>query len=390
MKRIAMVAAAGSLLVGGAAMAEDAPPLKVGVISSFTGPSAVDGHALDIALQLWAKQHGNKAGGRTIQYIKRDTGGPAPDLVKREVQELIVRDKVDIIDGIDYTPNALAAAPVSTQAKMPILIVNAATAGIIAKAPYMSRWGFTTGQVALPLGQWAYRNGIKTVLVMYSDYGPGIDAGFFFQRGFTQAGGKVIGEVKMPLQNPDFSSYIQRIRDARPEAVFVFLPAGAESNAFLKAYKDAGLFKAGIKLLATGDLTDEPSLDSLGDSAIGMITAYDYSDAHRSPMNEKFVKDFKAVGGPDARPNFFAVAAYDAMTAIDRVVSAQHGKVDPDQTMALIKGMKFESPRGPIAIDPETRDIIQNVYIRRVEKRGGHLVNVEFDTIPMVKSPASR
>jgi branched-chain amino acid transport system substrate-binding protein len=386
--KLALIAAA--VVMGAAAAHAAEPPLKIGVVSSYTGPSAMNGKALDNALDLYMKQHGDSVAGRKIELIKRDTGGPAPDLVKREVQELIVRDKVDLIIGLDYTPNVLAAGPVSTQAKMPILVVNGATAGIIAKAPYMARFGFTTGQIAAPLGQWAWKQGIKSTVVMYADYGPGIDAGTFYKRAYTEAGGKVADEVKMPLQNPDFSAYIQRIKDAKPDAVFVFLPSGAESNAFLKAYKDAGLFEAGIKLLATGDLTDEPSLDSIGDAAIGMITSYDYSDAHDSPMNKAFVKGIKEVGGPDARPDFFSVAGWDAMHAVYDLVKAQNGKLNPDKTMELIKKVKFESPRGPIMIDPETRDIIQNVYIRRVEKRDGHLYNVEIDTIPMVKSPAGR
>jgi branched-chain amino acid transport system substrate-binding protein len=386
--KIAILAAA-AVLAGVAAHAAE-PPLKIGVITSYTGPSAVSGRNVDIAIDLWIKQHGDTVAGRKVELVKRDTGGPAPDLVKRQVQELIVRDKVDIIVGIDYTPNALAAAPVSTQAKMPILVVNAATAGIIANAPYMARFGFTIGQVAGPMGQWAWKNGVKSTVVMYADYGPGIDAGAFYKRAYTEAGGKIADEVKMPLQNPDFSAYIQRIKDAKPDGVFVFLPAGTETTAFLKAYKDAGLFDSGIKLMATGDLTDEPLLDSVGDAAIGMITAYDYSDAHDSPMNKAFVKGFKEVGGPDARPDFQAVAAWDSMHAVYDLVKAQNGKLDPDKTMELIKKVKFESPRGPIEIDPATRDIVQNVYIRRVEKKDGHLYNIEFDTIPMVTSPTGR
>jgi branched-chain amino acid transport system substrate-binding protein len=386
--KLALIAAA-AVLAGGVARADEAP-LKIGIVSSYTGPSALNGRALDIALDLYMKQHGDSIAGRKIQLIKRDTGGPAPDLVKREVQELIVRDKVDLIVGLDYTPNVLAAGPVSTQAKLPILVVNGATAGIIASAPYMARFGFTTGQIAAPLGQWAWKNGIKSTIVMYADYGPGIDAGTFYKRAYTEAGGKVADEVKMPLQNPDFSAYIQRIKDAKPDAVFVFLPSGAQSNAFLKAYKDAGLFEAGVKLLATGDLTDEPSLDAIGDAAVGMITSYHYSDAHDSAINKEFVKGIKEVGGADARPDFFSVAGWDAMHAVYDLVEAQHGKLDPDKTMALLKQVKFESPRGPILIDPETRDIVQNVYIRRVEKRDGHLYNIEIDTIPMVTSPAAR
>jgi branched-chain amino acid transport system substrate-binding protein len=386
--KFALVAAA-VLIAGSTAQAAE-PPLKIGIVSSYTGPSPMNGRALDQALDFYMKQNGDTVAGRKIELIKRDTGGPAPDLVKRQVQELIVRDKVDLIIGLDYTPNVLAAGPVSTQAKTPILVVNGATAGIIANAPYMARFGFTTGQIAAPLGQWAVKNGIKSTIVMYADYGPGIDAGTFYKRAYTEAGGKIADEVKMPLQNPDFSAYIQRIRDAKPDAVFVFLPSGAQSNAFLKAYKDARLFDAGVKLLATGDLTDEPSLDAIGDAAVGMITAYHYSDAHDSPLNAAFVKGVKEVGGPDARPDFFSVAGWDAMHAVYDLVKAQNGKLDPDKTMELIKQVKFESPRGPIMIDPETRDIVQNVYIRRVEKRDGHLYNVEIDTIPMVKSPSGR
>jgi branched-chain amino acid transport system substrate-binding protein len=369
------------------AQADEPPPIKVGVVFSFTGPSPLGGAELDTAFRVFMDEHGDKIAGRKVELIRRDDTGPAPDVVKRLVQELIVQDKVDILAGISYTPNALAAGGVTTAAKKPLFIVNAATSGILAKAPYLVRFGFTTPQITVPLAQWAAKNGAKSVYVLYSDYGPGVDAGAAFTKTFTAAGGTIAGEVRAPLRNPDFSAYVQRIKDANPDSVFVFLPAGDQPGIFLKAFTDAGLGAAGIKILATGDLTEESSLDTMGDAALGIVTAYHYSDVHDSDLNHAFVKKFEAASGNKLRPDFVGAVAYDVLGAVYHVIEAQGGNVDPDKTMALIKGYKAESPRGPIMIDPETRDIVQNVYIRRVERRDGHLVNAEIATIPMVKDP---
>jgi branched-chain amino acid transport system substrate-binding protein len=301
-------------------------------------------------------------------------------------QELIVQEKVDLLAGLAFTPNAIAVAAISTQAKKPLFIVNAATSGIIAKAPYAVRFGFTTAQTTVPFAQWAAKSGMKTAYAMFQDYGPGIDAGAAFAQAFTAAGGKMLGEVRVPLNNADFTAYVQRVKDAKPDAMYVFLNAGGAAQALLRACKDAGFERAGIKVLAAGDLVAENNLPGVGDIAEGLVTSMGYSAWHPSRLNRDFVRGFQAIE-PTLLPDFNAAAVYDVVNAIYKVVEAQKGVVDPDRTMELVRGMKFESPRGPIAIDPDTRDIIQNVYIRRTERRAGKLENIEFATIPMVKDP---
>ncbi len=266
---------------------------------------------------------------------------------------------------------------------MPVLIVNAATTEILTNAPYMARFGFTTAQVVTPFAMWAAKNGYNNVYAIYTDYGPGLEAGAAFKKAFTESGGTVVGEVRPPLVSPDYSAYVQRAKDAKPQAIFIFAPAADHPPIFLKAFRDAGLADAGVKILATGDLTDEPQFAALGDASLGMITTFHYSEAHDSTLNHEFVKAFYEAAGPGVRPDFTAAVAYDVINAIYQLVEAQHGKIDADKTMALLKGMHFESPRGPIAID-DNRDIVQNVYFRKVEKVDGKLQNVEFDHVPMV------
>jgi len=373
-------------LASGGARAADEAPVKVGIIFSYTGATASAGRTFDAAVNLWMKQHGDTVAGHKIVLIRRDDTGIAPDTAKRLAQELIVQDQVDLLAGLAFTPNAIAVAAVSTQAHKPLFIVNSATSGIIAKAPYAVRFGFTTAQTTTPFAQWAAKSGMKTAYTMYQDYGPGIDAGAAFAQAFTAAGGKILGEVRVPLNNADFTAYVQRVKDAKPDVMYVFLNAGGAAQALLRACKDAGFERAGIKVLAAGDLVAENNLPGVGDIADGLITSLDYSAVHDSRLNREFVRGFQALE-PTLLPDFNAVAAYDVMNAIYRVVAAQNGKIDPDRTMELVRGMKFESPRGPIAIDPETRDIVQNVYIRKTQRRDGKLVDVEFVTIPMVKDP---
>ncbi len=361
----------------------DETPLKIGLVGSFSGGAAQWGVSVDAAFAAYQKQHGDTIAGRKIEFLRRDTGGANPDVVRRLVQELISRDKVEMIAGMEFTPNALAAAGLSTQAKVPLLIINAATTDILTNAPYTSRFGFTTAQTVTPFATWAAENGYKNVYVIYTDYGPGIEAGNAFKKSFTAAGGNVVGEVKPPLVSPDYSPYIQRVKDAKPQAIFIFAPAADHPQIFLKAYRDAGLAQMGIQILATGDLTNESVIGTLGDSALGMITTFNYSEAHDSALNREFVKAFYAQARDTTRPDFTAVAAYDVINAIYKLVDAEHGKMDADRTIALLKGMTFESPRGPIAID-QNRDIVQNVYFRKVETVDGKLQNVEFKTVPMV------
>jgi branched-chain amino acid transport system substrate-binding protein len=288
--------------------------------------------------------------------------------------------------GVVYTPNAIAVAGVSTAAKIPFLLVNASTSNIIAKAPYTTRFGMTTPQVAMPLAQWALKTGYKTAYAVVQDFGPGIDAGKSFAEAFTAGGGRMLGELRVPITNADYSAYVQRVKDAKPDLVFVFDNGASGGPQFLKAYRDAGLDKAGIKVISLGGMVDESTLPASGDTAIGVISSFDYSATHDSKLNRDFVRAVKDVD-PKVEPDYVAVATWDAMTAAYKVIALQGGTIDPEKTMALLKGMKFESPRGPIMIDPDTRDIIQNVYLRRTEKKNGKLVNTEFVTIPMVKDP---
>jgi branched-chain amino acid transport system substrate-binding protein len=366
----------------GIARAEETTPLKIGWIGSYSGAGAAFGQETDTAIKVWMQQHGDTVAGRKIVLLRRDDQSQA-SIVRQEVAELASRDHAEMVAGLELTPEAFAAATVSTPAHLPVLIVNAATKAILDHAPYMARFGFTTGQEVAPYGTWAAKHGYKKVYAIYTDYGPGLEAGRVFKRTFTAAGGEIVGEVKPPFTTPDYSPYIQRAKDTHPEAIFIFAPAGGHPEAFLKAYSDAGLNPRNMPVLATGDLTDENQFAQLGDAALGMITVFDYAESHNSPFNHAFVNAFSKLAPPNMRPDFVAVSAYDVMHAIYNVVEAQHGKLDPDKTMALLKGMKFESPRGPIMID-RNRDIVQNIYIRKVEKVDGKLQNVEFDTIPMV------
>lgn len=362
--------------------------IKVGVIAAFSGPFADYGGQIEAGMKAYMKEHGDTVAGKKIELITRDTKGPAPEVAKRLAQELITRDKVQFLAGFGLTPNAMAVAPVVSEAKVPMIISNAATSSITTKSPYITRVSMTIPQIAEPLAQWALKNGIKQVYTVVADYGPGIDAETQFTKTFKAGGGQIVGSVRTPLQNPDFSAAIQRVKDAKPQAAFVFLPAGEQSIAFMKGFNERGLGEAGIKLIATGDITDDHVLAAMGDPTLGMITAFHYSAAHKSPENTAFLKAYAAAN--DAKtgaPNFMAAAGYDTMHVIYEVAKKLGGNIDGDKAMAAIKGMTWTSPRGPVTIDPETRDINQNVYIRKVEKVNGKLANVEFDTIPDVKDP---
>ncbi len=385
-KNIAVAFTMGALAsagVAGGALAADPVPFKVGYFTGYSGPFALSGQEADAAINAFLKEHGDVVAGRKIVIIRRDTTGPNPDVVHRLAQELISREHVDVLVAGDYTPNALAMAGPSTQAKVPVLIANAATTSILDRGKYMARLGFTTSQVAVPYAKWAVAHGYKRIFAIYTDYGPGIEAGAAFKKSFAEAGGTLVGEVKPPLRSPDYSAYVQRAKDSDPQAIFIFAPAGEHPQAFLKAYADSGLKEKGVKILATGDLTDENQFDALGDGTIGMYTVFHYSEDHDSALNKLFVKDFYSFAPAHTRPDFGGTCTYDVFAAIYKLLEAQGGKWDPDKTIELIKGMKFESPRGPILVD-QNRDIVQNVYIRETRKVDGKLQNVEIDTIPMV------
>ena len=383
--RTVLCAAASVALAVSAARAEE--PIKVGVVASFSGPFSDYGKEMEAGIKAYQKLNGDTVAGRKVEVIFRDTTGPLPDVAKRLAQELVVREKVDFLAGFGLTPEALATTDIATQAKKPMVVMNAATSVITAKSPYVARVSMTLAQETAPLGTWAARNGIKRVFTLVSDYGPGIDAENAFKKSFTAAGGTIVDSIRSPLRNPEFAPYLQRIKDARPEAAFFFLPAGEQGIALMKGFHERGLGQAGIKAIATGDITDDHVIDAMGDVALGMITSSHYSAAHDSPENRAFLKAYGEVSGGLGRANFMAVAAYDGMAAIYDVARKLGGRIDGDKAMAILKGWKRESPRGPISIDPETRDIVQTVYIRRVEKRGGHYYNVEFERFPAVKDP---
>ena len=383
MRRILL---AGMLLAMGAALAQE--PVKIGVVGPFSGGAADYGKQMEAGMKAWMKIHGDSVNGRKLELLVRDTGGPNPEVAKRLAQELVTRDKVDFLAGFGFTPEALAAAPVATESKTPMIVMNAASSVVTTRSPYIVRLSMSLPQVSAPMATWAAKNGIRKVYTLVADYAPGVDAENQFKKTFTEAGGTVVDSVRTPLKNPDFSPFVQRIKDSKPDAVFMFVPAGEQSIAFMKAFEERGLAKEGIKVIATGDLTDDDVLQSMGDPVVGVITSHHYSAHHDSPENKAFVAAFKQVGGGLARPNFMGVGGYDGMAAMAEVVKKSGpGHIDGDKAMEVLKGMKLMSPRGPISIDPATRDIVQTVYIRRVEKSGGDYYNIEFDKFPDVKDP---
>ena len=379
--------AGGALLLFFASAALAQGTVKIGVIAEFSGPFADYGGQILAGMKTYLKMNGDVFGGKKIELIVKDTTGAAPDVAKRLAQEVVTRDEVDILAGFGLTPNAMAVAPVATEAKKPMVIMNAATSVITTRSPYIVRVSHTLPQDAQPIAQWAAKNGIKRVFTLVSDYGPGIDAEGAFIKAFKAAGGEIVDSVRTPLANPDFAPFLQRIKDTKPEAVFVFLPPGSQTIAFIKGYEERGLKQAGIRIIATGDLTDDGVLEAMGEPTLGIITSFHYSAAHDSPENKAFIKAYAETNGTRLRPNFMACAGYDGMAAIGEALKKTQGSTDPDKFLAALKGMKLNSPRGPIMIDPETRDIVQTVYIRRVEKINGALYNVEFDKFPDQKDP---
>jgi branched-chain amino acid transport system substrate-binding protein len=359
--------------------------IKIGVILPFSGQFADTGIQLDNGIKLYMQQHGDTVAGKKIEVIRKDVGGIAPEVAKRLAQELVVRDNVDILAGFALTPNALAAAEVSAQAKKFMVVMNAATSIVTTKSPYLARTSVTIPQIDEVFADWAAKQGIKSVYTMVSDYGPGIDAETSFVRGFTAAGGKVAGSVRVPVANPDFSAFVQRAKDANPDAIFIFVPGGAQPAALGKALASRGITPKTTKILGNGEIAMEDALKNMGDDAIGIISAFHYDPSHDSAMNREFVTAYvKAFG---RNPDIFSVGGYDGMRLIYDALTKTHGKADGQTLIDAAKGMAWESPRGPIAIDKDTRDIVQTVYIRRVEKVDGRLVNVEFDKIADVKDP---
>jgi branched-chain amino acid transport system substrate-binding protein len=383
------VGVAAALALGAwAARAEDAP-IKIGIVAPLSGAFASYGKQIENGINVFLRENGDSVAGRKLQVIYRDNAGPNPELAKRHATELILQEKVDVIAGLPFTPEAYAVAPVVTQAKKPTFVLLAATSAVSTKSPYFLRTSYTIAQTAYPMGQWAAKNRIRKAFVLVADYAPGHDAQAWFKKGFTDAGGEVVGELRVAPGSRDFAAYLQRVADAQPDAVFAFLQAGDPVVAFMKGFRDRGLDKKGMKVLATEGWADDDTLAAVGDSAVGAISTGFYSSAHATAQNRQFVSNYTNVSGGRMLPNFVAVAAYDAMRAIAYAAQKQDGKLDPDATLALLKGYRTESPRGPLLIDPATRDPVQNVYVRRVEKVGGKLVNTEFETFPLVKDPGN-
>ena len=385
LKQVVVAAAVATIAVAGSAQAQE--PIKVGAVLEVTGPFASLAKQIEQGMRLYMAEKGDTVAGRKIELIIRDSTGAQPEVAKRLVTELVTRDKVDFIAGFALTPNAMAAAPVVTEAKVPTIIMNAATSAIVSKSPYMARVSMTLPQVTMPIAEWAVKSRIKRVYSLVSDFGPGLDAEATFKKYFAAAGGEIVGEVRTPLRNPDFGPYIQRIKDAKPEAVFIFLPAGEQAVAFMKGYRERGLAEAGIRIIGPGDVVEDDVLEAIGDSALGAVTTHHYSAAHDSPKNREYVKEYEAKY--KMRPNFMSVGGYDGMAVIYEVARKLNGKIDPDKAMEIIKGMKIDSPRGPIQIDPNTRDVVQTVYVRKVEKKDGQLYNIEFDKFDNVRDPGT-
>jgi branched-chain amino acid transport system substrate-binding protein len=357
--------------------------VKVGLIIPMTGGQASTGKQLDNAVKLYIQQHGDSVAGKKIEIILKDDGAN-PDNTKRIAQELIVNDRVDVIAGFGITPTALAVAPLATQAKIPEIVMLAGTSIITERSPYIVRTSFTLAQSSTIIGDWAAKNGIKKVATLTSDYAPGNDALNFFKEHFVAGGGQIIEEVKVPLVNPDYAPFLQRMKDAKPDAMFVFVPGGQGGN-FMKQFSERGLDKSGIKVIGPGDVMDDDLLNGMGDAALGTVTAHMYSAAHPSAINKAFVAAYKKAF--NSRPGFVAVGGYDGIHLLYEALKKTGGKTDGDSLVAAMKGMAWESPRGPISIDPDTRDIVQNIYIRKVEKVDGELYNVEFSTFEAVKDP---
>jgi branched-chain amino acid transport system substrate-binding protein len=383
-----LLAAVGSLAVAAiaatAAQAQDT--VKVGLISAYTGQFADTALQIDQGVKLYIKLHGDTVAGKKIVVIPKDTGGPNPDVAKRLAQELVVRDGVDILAGFTLTPEALGAASVSAEAKKFMVNMNAATSIVITKSPYMVRTSVTLPMIASTMGTWAAtKGGVKKAYTMVADFGPGIDAETWFQKAFKDAGGEIVGSVRMPVANPDFSAFVQRAKDLNPESIFMFVPGGAQPGALGKAFAERGMDPNKIKLLSTGEPVDETAIKSLGELALGRISAWHYDYNLDSKENKDFVKAFNAEF--KRNPDFFAMGGYDGMHVIYEALKKTGGKTDGESLVNAAKGMKWTSPRGPMMIDPETRDVVQTVYIRKVEKVGDAIVNVAFDKYENVKDP---
>ena len=381
--------AAGALGTGfgWAASAYAADTVKIGLIMAYSGPFADTANQMQAGIDLWLAEHNGEVAGKKVELIKKDTGGPSPDVAKRLAQELVVRDGVDIIAGFTLTPEAFGAADVATQAKKFTVVMNAATSVVTEKSPYIVRTSMTIPQVNYVFGKWASEKaGVKAAYTLVADYGPGHDAESSFAKGFKEAGGTIVGADASPVANPDFSAFVQRIKDANPEAVYIFIPGGSQPPAIGKALAERGLTPPNTKLFGQGELTLPEALESMGDTAKGIVTAFHYTMERDDPLNNAFVKAYREAN-KNRSPDLFSIGGYDGMHLIDAALKKTGGDTDGDKLIEAAKGMAWDSPRGPISIDPETRDIIQTVWIREVKEVDGKLQNVVIDSIPNVKDP---
>jgi branched-chain amino acid transport system substrate-binding protein len=376
-------AALGVFLTTQSATAQDT--IRIGLIMPYSEQFADTAVQMDNGIKLYMKQHGDSVAGKKIEILRRDTGGIAPDVAKRLAQEFVVRDHVDILAGFVLTPNALAAGDVSREAKKFMVFMNAATSIITTKSEYMTRTSGTTPQMNEAFGSWAYRSGIRKIYMMVSDFGPAFDAEAAFQRGFKDSGGEVVGAVRFPVANPDFGVFVQRAKELNPEAIYVWVPGGAQPPAIGKALAERGVSTSATKILGQGELTYDAALKSMGDAGLGIVTVAYYDRSHDSALNKAFVAAFNEAYGRSPDP--LAVGGFDGMHLIYEALKKTGGNADGESLIAAARGTAWESPRGPVSIDPETRDIVQTVYIRRVGKVGGELQNVEFDRVEKVRDP---
>ncbi len=387
MFRTTILACAASLTLAAAAQAAE---VKVGVVLTYTGGAAELGEQVDRGMELYLKSHPEAFGGHTVNLVKRDAKRPGGDIAKNAVQELITRERVSMLAGFIFSPNAMASAPLATQGKVPMIIMNAGTAWIPSLSPYIARVSFTMWQSGYPMGTYAAgKLGCKTAAIGYTDYPPGKDSLAAFQMGFEKAGGVVMDSIPMggPADVPDFTPFFQRVKDAKPNCFYVFVPSGNHASAVVKTFAALGMADAGIKLIGPGDITQDTKLQGMGDDAVGLVTMHHYSADYDTPNNKAFVKAWKEAYGADTTPDFMGVAGWDGMAAIAHAIKAQNGDVTADGTMAALKGWKFDSPRGPIMIDPETRDIVHGEYVHKIVKKDGRLMVEVVDEMGMIKDP---
>lgn len=372
-----------AVLFAGAALAQET--VKIGLISSQTGPFASVGRQLEAGVRLYIQQNGDMVAGKKIELVVRDDAGVA-DTTRRVAQELVTNDGVKVIAGFTLTPGALATAAVATQAKVPMIVMLGATSIIPDRSPFIVRTSLSVPQVAQPYAEWIAKQGAKTMITLVSDYGPGIDYEGLVSSSFEAVGGKVLQKLRVPLASPEFAPFLQRVIDAKPDALFIFVPSGGVGVALMNQLRDRGVAQAGIKIYAEGSMLDDDSLNAMGDVSLGTVTSHTYSAAHDSAVNKSFVEAFRKATG--RRPNIVAAYGYDGMHLIYEALKRTNGSTDGAALVEAMKNVEWESPRGPVKVDAETRDLIQNVYIRRSEKLAdGEIYNVEFATIPAVKDP---